>query len=115
MPAFPSDIVRATRAARTVTWAGDVTNGRDGLKSIEPGFFEAKADASTVLALKGALIGTARRRFLIAAQGEIAVDPASEIPSFRVVDSETSADLPALLCRYEYDMESEVTTTEVLG
>lgn len=112
---LPTDVIRATRPAKIVTWTGTRTTGRDGLKNIEPGYFETAADATSVLEVKGELIGTNRRRFLIEAEGEVAVDPETEVPSFRIVDSELQADLPALLTRYEYDMETERTSLEVLG
>lgn len=91
------------------------TNGRDGLRDIDPGFFESAADALTVLGLKGALIASFRRRFTVECQGEVSVDPTTEIPSYQIVDSELAADLPAMLTRYQYDMETETTAMEVLG
>lgn len=115
MAALPADIIRATRAARVVTWTGPTTEGRDGLRSIEPGYFEDPADAAAVLESKAELIGVQRRRFRIDAQGEIQVEPSVSIPSFRLIDDELGVDLPAILTRFEYDMETETSSLEVIG
>lgn len=115
MSALPADIIRATRAARVVTWIGGVANGRDGLRNIEPGFFEDKADASTVLTSKGALIGVRRRRFVVEVNGEVPIDPTSAIPTVRLIDTDIDVDADCVVTRYEYDMESEMTTLELLG
>lgn len=115
MPALPDDIIRATRAARVVVWTGDTREGRDGLRNIEPGSFENGADAQTVLANKAELIAIPRRRFVVDVEGEVVIDPTDSIPSFRVIDEEVDADTPAVLTRFEYDMETEMTGLEVLG
>lgn len=115
MSALPADILRATRANRVVIWNGDYVDGRDGLKQIEPGYFESAADAAAVLAIKGELIGRRRRRYTIQLQGEYEIDPQEEVPTVKFVEPELAADLPVMLTRYEYDMQEDVTNLEAIG
>lgn len=120
MPALPSDVVRATRAAKIVTTTDSAVlalypNARDGLANPEGGFFESDADAATVLALKKSLNGQRRRRFAVEIAGEVWIDPLTAIPSYRLFDSELDVDTPVMVCRVEVDMEEEVTRMEVIG
>lgn len=120
MSALPADVQRATRAARIVIDEDSAVqtafpSARDGLQSPERGYFESATDAATVLAAKAALIGAYRRRFAVSCAGEVYPDPLAEVPSYQLVASELSADLPALLCRIEVDLENETTVMEVLG
>lgn len=120
MPALPSDVSRATRAARIVTATDSAIlalypNARDGLNNPEGGFFESATDAASVLALKKSLIGQRRRRFAVEIAGEVWIDPLTAIPSYRLIDSELNVDAPVMVCRIEVDMEEEVTRMEVLG
>jgi hypothetical protein len=121
MSALPSDVQRATRAARIVVRTDTAVRAtfpaaRDGVQSPDVGYFVNAADASTVLALKAALIGTARRRFKVDCAGEALADPATAIPSYALTCAELAVTgLPALLCQIEVDFEAETTTLEVLG
>ena len=115
MAALPADILRASRAGKVVIWDSGRDTGRDGLKAIEPGFFENAADAQAVLKIKADLIATRRRLFTAEVQGEIPVDPLGKIPMIRLIDAEIDADVGAVLTRYEYDMQTEMTQVEVLG
>lgn len=120
MAALPADIVRATRQARVVTHEdtaikAQFPDARDGTDSPDPGYFENAADASAALALKAALNGSYRDRFLVSVADEVWIDPLSGVPTVRVICPELAADLPALVTRVEVDMESETTKLETLG
>lgn len=120
MSAFPADVQRATRAARIVIDTDTAVQtafpaARDGLQSPERGYFESAADAATVLAAKAALIGAYRRRFAVSCAGQVIPAPLTEVPSYQLVASELTANLPALLCRIEVDLNSETTAMEVMG
>lgn len=120
MSASPADIGRAIRRARIVTreeaaLRDRFPRARDGQLRPEPGFFESAADAATVLDRKASLLGQVRQRFTVEAQALIAIDPLVSIPTHRVVDPETGTDAPALVTRYEYDLETEATTQELVG
>ncbi len=120
MAALPADIVRATRQARVVTHEDAAVkalfpDARDGSKSADPGYFENASDASAALALKAALNGTFRDRFIVSIADEVWIDPLAGVPTARVICPELGADLPALVTRVEVDMESETTKLETLG
>lgn len=120
MPAYPTDIIRVTRPAKIVTRSDtDVLAvypaARDAISNPDPGYFEDSADADTVLTLKAALIGQRRRRFRVDVEGEVAVVPLVEVPSFRLIDSELGVDITVMLARLEYDMENDMTALEVVG
>jgi len=120
MPALSADIMRATRPARIVTRTDSAIQAafpgaRDAASEPEPGLFETAADASSALALKAALIGQFRRRFLVRVADEVWIDPLSGVPTVRLKDSETGIDADCLACRIELDMEQETTAVEVLG
>ena len=62
MPATPADIAAASRDVVVATWsdatiAGRYPSARDGSVQPEDGFFDAIADAQTVINARGALIG----------------------------------------------------------
>lgn len=120
MTALPADIIRATRASRLVIRSDSAIKtlfpgARDGQAEPDPGYFENAADADTVLAIKAALIGAVRGRYIVEIGEEIDIDPFTSIPSFQLTDTELGIDKPALLCRLELDMETETTSIEVLG
>lgn len=121
MPALVADIQRATRKARVVTLTDTAIqsayNGaRDAIDSPEPGYFETAADASTVLALKQALNGVFKRRYVVGIADEIWINPLTAVPTWTLTDSETGASaLAVLVTRIEVDLETETTQAEVLG
>lgn len=120
MPADPAIVPRATRAAQIVTRAdpsllATYPGARDGLTTPSPGYFENAADAAAALELVAALIGRFRRRFLVNIAEEHEVDPATGIPTFRLIDDELGVDTPAVLTRMQIDMERETSTFEVMG
>lgn len=120
MPALPTDIIRATRAARIVIRSDPAVKAmfpaaRDGQTNPDPGFFESAADADAVLAIKAALIGVPRQRYVIEIAEELNIDPFTEVPSFQLIDSELGIDLPVMLTRMELNMETGTTTLEVIG
>ena len=120
MPALVADIQRATRKARVVTLTDSAIqsayNGaRDAIDAPAPGYFETAADASTVLALKQALNGVFKRRYVVNIADEVAVDPLTAVPTWTLTDSETGVAGTVLLTRIEVDLENETTQVEVLG
>lgn len=120
MSALPADIIRATRRARIVTREDTAIRtrfpaARDQANQPEPGFFENAADASTVLALKAALTGTFRRRFAVAIDGLLWLDPTAAVPVYTLTDAELGFDGPAMSTRWRIDLNTERTELEVIG
>lgn len=120
MSALPADVQRATRSARIVTRTDSDIRAtypaaRDGVQTPDAGYFADAANAATVLTAKAALIGERRRRFRVDVAGEVIVDPAAAIPSYRLICAELGFDAPAMLCQIEVDFETETTAMEVLG
>jgi len=120
MAAFPLDIIRATRAARVITREDAAVRSafpraRDAIEAPEAGFFETAADASAALALKAALIGRFRRRFVVAVADEVWIDPLDGVPTAHLRAPELLAELDCLVTRVEVDMEGEASRIEVLG
>ena len=121
MGATSADLIAGTRAAVIVERADAAVltawpDARDQKPSPTFGAFDASADATAALVVKAALIGTARRRFVVAAADMIFIDPATTgVPSMRVVDAECGVDATCLLARVEVDLNDETTTFEVIG
>lgn len=120
MSALPADIVRATRAARTVTRVDTAiqsafAKARDQGDAPQAGYFQSAAHAALALDVQAALIATFRRRFAVRVAGEIAIDPMTSIPTFHLTDSEQDIDDAVLLTRIELDLETETTSIEVIG
>lgn len=119
MAVAAADLVRLTRRARTVLLADPAIKtafprARDQANAPEPGFFESKADADAALALKAALTGTFRRRFALRIDGLVWIDPTAGIPTYTLVDAELGVNGPALVTRYELDLDNEQTLMEVI-
>jgi len=120
MPAFPPDIVRATRRARTVLHEVPANKtafprAGDQAQAPEPGFFVNAADAAAVLAIKAGLTATFRRRFTVTVDGLVWPDPATGIPTYQLVDAELDFDGPCLVARIVVDLENEQTRMELIG
>lgn len=120
MPATAADIAAASRDVVTATWAdatiaGRYPTARDG--SIDPatGYFDAIADAQTVVDARGALIGTERRRFSVTAYDLIWPTVSTASPCVQLVDAEQGVNAVHLDARIELDLEAETTTFEMLG
>ncbi len=119
MSADPANIPRATRRARIVMDADSAIltafpKARDQASNPEPGFFDSATDAATLLALKAAIVGARRTRFLVPVQDEMWLDPSAGVPTYTLTDTRHSVDDPALLCSVELDMEAGATVLEVL-
>ncbi|MBD3762440.1 hypothetical protein [Rhizorhabdus sp.] len=120
MPALPADIIRATRRARIVT-REDATllsrfpSARDQVKAPEPGFFESAADASAVLTIKAALTSSFRRRFAVAIDEVVWIDPTATVPTYSLTDTELGFDGPVLVTRWRADLDAALTEIEVIG
>lgn len=120
MPALDTDIAAATRDVVTATWssatiAARYPSARDG--SVQPAraYFDSVADAQVVANQRGALIGTERRRFAVAVEEVLAIDPTTGLPQARVIDGEQALDATMLAARIEVDLEQERTSIEVFG
>ena len=89
---------------------------RDAQSEVPNGYFDLLADADAVLAARGTLQGTERRRFAVEVDGLIWFD-AMAYPGIRLIDPapDMSVDLVCLVARWEIDLEAEVTRFELLG
>lgn len=120
MPATPADIAAVSREAIIVS-ATDAAidaryaNARDGSAAPAIGYCDAATDAQTLLAGRGSLMGTERRRFAVPVFDVIWPNLADGIPQPRVVDAEHAADLASLTARFEVDLERESSTFETFG
>lgn len=120
MPATDSDIAAASRDVVVATWASATIaarypSARDGSLDPAPGYFDSLADAQAMADARGALIGVERRRFAVAIEEVLTIDPTSGIPQARVVDAEQALDATMLAARIEVDLEQERTSLEVFG
>jgi hypothetical protein len=120
MPADVADVAAASRASTVATWSdlalvGRYPNARDGTVLPATGYFDATADAETVGAARGALVGTERRRFAVDVQELIWPDVESGVPTMHLVDAEQRADLDCLTARIELDLDAETTSLELFG
>jgi hypothetical protein len=89
-------------------------SARDAQSDVPNGYFDVLADADAVLAARGALLGTERRRFAVEVDGIIWFD-ALTYPGIRLIDADMSVDLNCLVARWEVDLDTETTRFELLG
>lgn len=87
---------------------------RDAQIDVPSGYFDVLADADAVLAARGTLLGTERRRFAVEVDGLIWFD-ALAYAGVRLVDTDLSVDLNCLVARWEIDLDNEITRFELLG
>jgi hypothetical protein len=87
---------------------------RDAQSDVPSGYFDLLADADAVLAARGTLQGTLRRRFAVEVDGLVWFDPLS-YRGVRLIDVDMSADLTCLVARWEIDLDNEITRFELLG
>lgn len=120
MPALPEDIGAASRAVAVATWASPAVaarypSARDGSITPADGYFDAIADAQTVVVARAVLLGTERRRF--AAEVHDLLWPTIEagVPQLRLIDAEQGVDGGFLAARVELDLEAETSTLELYG
>ena len=119
MAALPSDIAAALRRQIVVASIDNTIktrfpSARDNSSDPAEGFFDSTSHAQAAVNQRAALIGTLRRRFVVAV-GEIVDVPAGTIPTHRVIDAEQDLDAPMLLARIEVDLEQETTQLEYFG
>ena len=120
MPALPADIGAASRDVVLATFA-DATiaarypASRDGSVTPADGYFDAVADANTVIQARGALIGAERRRFTVVAIDLAWPTVSTGVPQVQLVDAEQGVNAVFLAARVELDLEAETTTTELFG
>lgn len=120
MAATATDIGAASRDAVTVTWsspaiAARYPSARDGAASPATGYFDTSADAQTIVAARGALIGTERGRFAVVAPALIWPSVSAAIPQAKLIDPEQAVSAVHLVSRLEIDLEAETTTLELFG
>ena len=120
MPATAADIAAASRDAATATWsdptiAARYPTARDGAAEPATGYFDAIADAQTVAAARGALIGVERRRFTVTVAELIWPTVSTGLPTVRLIDAEQGVDGAFLVARIELDLDAETTTYELFG
>ncbi|WP_380873591.1 hypothetical protein ACFB49_42490 [Sphingomonas sp. DBB INV C78] len=120
MVATPADIAAGTRAASVATWSNATIQARyptarDGSKEPDAGYFDAIADAQTVIDARGALIGVERRRFAALIDDLVWPDPTLGLPARTLVDSEQAVNAAVLVSRVAVNLESEQTTEELFG
>ncbi len=120
MPALPADIAAASREVAISTWSDPAIvarypAARDGSVTPANGYCDSAADADTIIQARGALIGVERRRFAVTVQGLVWPDPASGIPTARLIDTEQRADGAFLVARVELDLDAETTSLELFG
>ncbi len=120
MPALPADIAAASREVAIATWsdatiAARYPAARDGSVTTALGYFDSAADADTIIDARGALIGAERRRFAVMAQDLVWPDPATGIPTARLIDDEQRADGAFLVARVELDLDAETSSFELFG
>jgi len=120
MPATAADIAAASRDVVVAPWsnatiAGRYPSARDGSVSPAEGFFDAIADAQTVINARGALLGVERRRFGVKTDGVAWPTVSTGLPTATLVDSEQAVNGNFLVSRIEIDLENETTTYELFG
>ena len=120
MPATIADIAAASRDVVTATWtdatiAARYVTARDGLIDPTPGYFDAIADAQTVVNARGVLIGAERRRFTATAFDLVWPTVSTALPCAALVDAEQGINAACLTARVELDLEAETTTFELMG
>ena len=120
MPATAADIAAASRDVVTATWtdaaiASRYPTARDGAADPAPGYFDAIADAQTVVNARGALIGAERRRFTATAFDLAWPTVSTTLPCATLVDAEQGTNATCLAARIELDLDAETTTFELLG
>ena len=120
MPAAVADIAAASRDVVNATWsdatiAARYPSARDGTVSPALGYFDAIADAATVVGARGALIGVERRRFSVTVAEIVWPTVSTGLPQVRLIDSDQGVDGTFIVCRIEVDLEAETTTYELFG
>lgn len=120
MPATAADIGAASRAVAVASWASATIasrypSARDGSVQPADGYFDAIADAQTVIDARGALVGVERRRFATTIADLAWPDLSTGLPQDQLVDAEQSANAGFLGARAEVDLDAETTTHELFG
>jgi hypothetical protein len=120
MPASTNDIAAGTRRARIETWSdaalkARIPGARDGGSEPSEGYFDSAADGQAVLAFRGSLFGTERRRFSAEAADLLWPDPAAGLPIVQLTDAELAMNGKTLAVRIEIVPEDGVTRYELFG
>lgn len=120
MPALQADIFAASRDSVMASWSDTAIgtrypNARDGWTQPSTGYFDAIADAQTVINARGALIGVERRRFAVSAWGLSWPTVSTGLPLGQLIDVEQSANSSFISARFELDLEAETTNNELFG
>lgn len=120
MPALPADIAAALRDVAVATFtstaiAARYPDARDSSTDAAAGYFDAIADATTVVNARGALIGVERRRFTVDSSVLIWPTVSTGLPQAHLIDPEQGVDAGFLCARIELDLDAETTTYELFG
>lgn len=120
MPALPADIGAASRDVALASWndpaiAQRYPSARDGAAQPADGYFDAIADAQTVINARAALIGTERRRFTADTASLEWPDLSAGLPQAQLIDSEQAAVGNFLVSRIELDLDAETSSLELFG
>lgn len=120
MAALPADIAAAIRDGVTEQWESAAIKARyrgarDAGSPASEGFFDDPADAASVAAERGALLGVERRRFTVPVQSLLWIDPTQGLPTFRLIDAGQRADMLCIPARIEIDLENQETILELFG
>lgn len=120
MPALPADIAAASREAITESWESAAIKARypgarDQGSPAGEGFFDEPDDAQACADQRGALLGVERRRFSAPVQDLLWIDPATGLPTYRLIDADQQVDAPCIPARFELDLETGETSLELFG
>jgi hypothetical protein len=120
MAATAADIAAAGRDGAVATWTDAAItarypSARDGSVSPSVGYFDAIADALTVINARGNLIGVERRRFVPLIADLVWPDLSAGIPQDQLIDAEQAVNAGFLGARVEVDLDAETTTHELFG
>jgi hypothetical protein len=120
MPFDPSLDAAGLRDQVVAAWSDTAVqlrypSARDGASAPAEGFFDAVADAQTMINARASLIGVERRRFLVGAQDILWLDPSLGLPAVTLVDSDQAVSGPFAIARLEVDLGAETTSLEVFG
>jgi hypothetical protein len=123
MPATPGRIGFISHEFRTVKSdnATVLTRFGDFARKVESPietYFDSSADASTVMAQRHTLLGSARRRFEVEVQDVSifgSIDFSQVSPTVRLIDTERSFDGNALIVGMVADTQSDTLTLTLWG
>lgn len=121
MPADPADIFAASRDTAVASWTDAAivarypSQARDGSVSPADGYFDAVADAQTVVNARGTIVGTETRRFAVSVDDLVWPTISTALPLVKLIDAEQGVNATLFPSRIELDPETEATAFELFG